>query len=81
MAMGPEKQKNVDFFKRELVKWLADPLLRDKFVVIHAQKLQKTFDQFDVALQFAADHFPNDEFIVQQVVDESEEINFSLRAV
>lgn len=79
--MSRQKQENIDYFKRELPKWLNDPLIKDKFVVLHGQKIQKTFDKFDAALQYAADHFPPDEFIVQQVVNESEEINFSLRAV
>ena len=74
--MNEIKRKNVDFFKREIAKLLANPLTLQKFVVIHNEKVQGAYDTFEAALKFAASQLPSDEFVIQHVVDESAVVNF-----
>ena len=74
--MPDPKIANIEFFKAHLADFLADPLKRNKFVVIHAQSVKGTFDTFEAALQHAVAGYPAAEFVIQQVVDEREVINF-----
>ncbi len=70
------KEKNAAYFHREASKFLADPLLKNKFVVIQSEKIQASFDTFSAALEFAVSKFPPEEFIIRQVINEKEQINF-----
>ncbi len=78
--MNEIKQKNVDFFKNQLASLLKDTLLAQKFVIVHNEKIVGAHDTFSNALGFAVNHFPSDEFIIQQVIDESNSINFHATA-
>lgn len=72
-----EKQKeNLNFFKDNLDKYLQDNLLKDKFVVIHEKTIVKAFDSFEAALSYAVSTLPNDEFIIQEVISDSDTVNF-----
>lgn len=77
--MVDKKQMNIEFFRAQLATLLANPLLRGKFLVVHDQQVKQSFDTFDSALRYAVSQFPPEEFIVQQVVEDNEVINF-LRA-
>jgi hypothetical protein len=79
----PENQKklNAEYYAREAATLLANPLYKGKFVVIHSQEIKGSFDSFTNALQFATSNLPADEFIIQQVVDENEQINFVRSAI
>lgn len=74
--MSDKKAENIAFFKENLPAWLADEKLRDKYVVIHDRKVRGAFDTFNAALRDAVLRFPSDEFVIQQVIDASEVVNF-----
>jgi len=72
-----EKQKQaIDFFNNNLDKWIADPMLKMKYVVIYEDKLQGFYDNFENALSKAVSMFQPGEFIVQQVISEEEVSGF-----
>jgi hypothetical protein len=74
--MSDQKQVNIQFFRSELPKLLGNALLRGKFVVVHDKEVRATFDTFDAALRHAIAHFPPDEFIIQQVVEDNATVSF-----
>jgi len=74
--MSKAKQENIGFFKSKLKQLLADKLSANKFVVIHNKEIQGVFDTFESAITDAANRFPADEFVVQEVVDESQNVNY-----
>lgn len=71
-----EKEKNTEFFNSKLNELLQNPSFHYKFVVIHEQQIKNAFDTFSSALEFATANFPPEEFVVQQVIAEDEQINF-----
>ena len=68
--------KNLEFFKNELPKLLNDVAYKDKFVIIHDAKICGVFDSFDGAITEAVSKFQPTDFIIQQVIDENERVNF-----
>ena len=74
--MDEAKLKNLEYFKRELPQLLADPLMKDKFVIIHDEKIQSSNDTFQAALRFAVNNFPHSEFVIQHVIDDTKINNF-----
>lgn len=76
-----QKELNSEYYKAQSSTLLADPLYKGKFVVIHEQKIKGSYDTFPTALQFAVSSLPTDEFIIQQVVNENDQINFVRSAV
>jgi hypothetical protein len=81
MQAPSPQQKNLDFFERELSRLLGDVVYKGKFVVIHDEQVKGAYDSFDTALSFAVSNFPANEFLVQQVIDENERINFIRSAI
>ena len=72
-----EKQKqDVAFFNENLQTWASDPIYRMKYAVIHDKKLQGIFDTFDIALGDAVKKFSPNEFIIQQIINNDETVNF-----
>ena len=76
-----EKEKNSDFFSGKLGELLADPIYKFKFVVVHGQQIRGYYDSFSSALEFAVANYPQGEFIIQQVVNQADQINFLRSAV
>jgi len=66
---------NIKFFKENLEQYLENPLLFDKYVVIHDEKLINSFDNFQNAARYAFKNLPRGEFIIQRVYDESKIIS------
>jgi len=75
------KEKNAAFFHKELGNLLLNPLFKNKFVVVQGEQLQGSYDSFEEALKFAIANYSANEFIIQQVIDEREQINFLRPAV
>ncbi len=75
------KERNLRFFQDNLNDFLANPLYKHKFVVVHNEEVKGTYDTFSVALEYAVANYPQDEFVVQQVLNEDEQINFLKSAV
>ncbi len=75
--------KDYEFFRTNLTEYLKNPLLADKYVIIWNETLINSFDSFNLAINSALSNYSPEEFIIQQVIDESNIINFlySARAV
>jgi hypothetical protein len=74
------QMKNYEFFKEHLGEYLADSLKRGKYAVVYDLKLQGLFDTFEAACVSAYSTSAND-FVVQQVIDESEIVDYLYSAV
>ena len=77
--MVDKKATNIQFFRSSLETLLQDPILRNKFVVVQDAAIKGAYDTFEAALRFSVANFPPSEFVIQQVINENEVINF-LRA-
>jgi hypothetical protein len=76
-----EKQKeNIAFFNENLEKWVADPILKMKFAVISDKKLQGFFDTFDLAINDAVTKFQPYEFVIQQIIKDTDVSGFLFSA-
>lgn len=75
------RERNFTYFQANLPNWLTDPAYKHKFVVIHNQQIKGVFDQFSAALEFAVANHPPDEFVIQQVLAEHEQINYIRAAI
>ena len=76
MSEKASKQKNLSFFEQNLEKWLQDVAYRHKYVVIANAKVAKVFDDFSNALNYATSHFSPEDFIIQHVIGEDEQVGF-----
>lgn len=74
-------QKNLDFFQKELPSLLKNVAYHGKFVVINNEQIKGSYDSFESALSFAVSNFSTNDFIIQQVVDDKERINFIRSAI
>ena len=75
-----EQQRNYQYFQKILPELLSDPLKVDKYAVIHEETVKGLYDTFSAAYRAACSDLSMD-FIVQQVVDEREIVNFLSPAV
>ena len=69
------KKENIDFFYENLEKYLKDPELLHKYLVIHNKEVKGTFKKFPESLEFAIENLPDNEYVIQQVLEE-ECVNF-----
>lgn len=76
-----QKQKNLSFFQKELPTLITDNVYHGKFIVINDEKIKGAYDSFESALSFAVSHFSPNDFIIQQVIDDKERINFIRSAI
>jgi hypothetical protein len=77
-----EKQmQNIKFFDENLEKYVEDPLLLNKYVIIHDEELINSCDNFEEALEYALNKLPQNEYIIQRVIKNTEIINFIKAAV
>lgn len=75
------QQKNYEFFTAHLPEYLKDKLLRNKFGVFYGEELRGVYDTFELAFSEACAQFPQGEFIIQQLIDSSEIVEFLRLAV
>jgi hypothetical protein len=72
-----EKQKeNFAFFQEKLEELAANPLYKLKHVVIHEKKIVGIYDTFAAAITFAVQTLPQGEFIIQEIVLDSDVVSF-----
>jgi hypothetical protein len=71
-----KKQENIDFFYEHLEEYLKNKTYKGKFLVIHNKEIHGAYDEFPSALEFALVNLPKDEFAIQQVIADDEQINF-----
>ena len=71
-----EQKQDIAFFNENLKIWVNGPLYRLKFVIISGKELKGMHDTFEAALGAAAMAYGNGKYIIQQILPESETINF-----
>jgi hypothetical protein len=77
MEYWTEQQKgNLKFFEENLEKFLTDPLMKRKHIIIHDQQVVGIFDTFDAALVNAVQTLSEGEFVIQQIIGKNDIINF-----
>lgn len=77
-----EKQKkNIEFYEGHVNEYLSDDLKKNKFLVIHDERVKGIYDTFDAALQYAVANLPKNEFIIQQVIDNKDIVSYLKAAV
>ena len=69
------KKENIDFFYANLEKYLKDPNLLHKYLVIHNKEVKKSYKKFPEALEYAVVNLPKNEYIIQQVFKNDETAN------
>lgn len=79
--LSDNQRKNYDYFNQHLSEWLADNLKANKFAVIYDEKLAGLYDSFEAAFRFAYAQFSDADFIIQQIIDQSEIVEFLRSAV
>lgn len=75
------QQKNYDYFCKNLPAYLNDPVLKDKYAIFFNEELKGVYDSFSSAYSAACDAYPIGEFIIQQIVDKNEIVEFLWSAV
>jgi len=72
-----EKQKeDLEFFYSKLPELLEEPHYKHKYVLIHDKTIENTFDTFENALANAATKFQPGEYIIQQIISDTEITEF-----
>lgn len=80
--MLSEKQlKSYEYFNAHLPEWLKDPLKINKFAVIQGEDVKGLYDSFEAAFQFACTNLTEGDFIIQQIIDHTEVVEFLKMAV
>jgi hypothetical protein len=69
------KKENIDFFYDNLETYRKEPELLYKYLIIHNKEVKKVFKKFPEALEFAVSNLPDNEYVIQQVLDK-ECVNF-----
>lgn len=76
-----KKEKNFEFFNQKLDDLLKDVAYAGKYVVINDQQIKAVFDTFSLALEYAVANLPEDDFVIQQVLGQNDQINFIRSAI
>jgi hypothetical protein len=71
-----KQEENLEFFNENLGKYLADPLLHLKQVVIWDKKIVGVYDTFAAALTYAVGNLPQGEYVIQEIINEQEISSF-----
>jgi hypothetical protein len=70
------QKRDYEFFEKHLHEYLQDPLKAGKYAVIHNEKLVGLFDDTTNAAKFAFSEYEPGEFIVQEIIDYSDRVNY-----
>ena len=70
-----------DLFDRSLEGLVKDPLYLHKFVIVLPDGIRGVFDTFGAALEEAVGKYPENGYIIQQVIPDGEIINFLYPAI
>ena len=79
--LSEAQQKNLNFFSEHLTDYLNNPITNGKYAVIHEQDLKGVYDTFEAAYADACANLPIGEFIIQQVINNSDVVEFLWSAV
>jgi hypothetical protein len=73
--------ENFRFFLSKKRELLSDPNKKHKFVVIFGEVIKGFFENFEDAHMWAKGEFLDDNFIIQQIIDEDEITDFIYEAI
>lgn len=79
--MSSAQEKNYEFFTKNLPRYLDDPITRGKFAVFCDEELKGVYDTFESAYEDAFSKFQVGEFIIQQIIDGADVVEFIWSAV
>jgi len=72
-----EKQhEDLNFFYSKLKELLANQIYRYKYALIHGKNIEGIFDTFENALGDAVSKFQPGEYVIQQIISETEVSGF-----
>jgi hypothetical protein len=74
--LSEKQEKALKFFQENLGKLASNPLYKLKYVIVYDNSISGIFDTFDNALTEALSKYPQDGFVIQQVVTDNEVVNF-----
>lgn len=75
--MSTALDTEMDTFRRELPKLLADPANRGKFALIHGDAVADIYPSFEAGLAAGYDRFGLDPFMVKEITDTERPLYFS----
>jgi len=75
MSASAKQRENYEHFQRVLPELLLNPLMIGKYAIICDMAIEGVFDTFEAAYRAACSQFNND-FIVQQIIDERKIVNY-----
>ena len=79
--LSETQRKNYDVFSKNLREYLQNPIMKGKYAVFCNEKLQGVYDSFEAAYSAACSEFPIGDFVIQQIIDSSEIVEFLWSAV
>lgn len=77
--MNEEQKESFAYFKTQLPELMKK--YKDKYLVLEGQAVKGFFDSFATALEWAAKNCKDGSFIIQQVTNEKDQINFLSPAI
>jgi hypothetical protein len=75
--LNDRQKEAVIFFKENLDSWVNNPLYRYKYVVIRENAIVGMFDTFNNAITDAVPKYPDNDFIIQQIISDEDFVNCS----
>lgn len=76
MSEQTKREKNLEFFEKNLDSWLKNVAYCHKYVIISECEVKKVYDEFPDALNYAAANFSPKTFIIQHIIGKNEQIGF-----
>lgn len=70
------QKKDLAYFKENVSAFMNDNALRFKHVIISEGRIVKSFDMLDKAVEYCSENLKIGEYIIEQVIDENEIVNF-----
>lgn len=79
--LSSAQEKNYAFFMKNLPVYLSNPITKGKFAVFCDEEMKGVYDTFEAAYEDACAKFQMGEFIIQQIIDSSDVVEFIWSAV
>jgi hypothetical protein len=80
-TFSEKQEESLHFFREKLDSLADDPAYKMKYVVVYNSEIVEVSDTFGNALIEAVAKYPQNEFIIQQVIRESDIVSFLYPAV
>jgi hypothetical protein len=76
-----KQQENLVYFQENLEKFASDPLMKFKHIVIYNKVIAGIYDTFAAALTYAVQNLPQGEYVIQEVILDSDVVSFLYPAI